>query len=317
MATYILRRLLWLVPALFFISFVTFGLMHATPGGPYDPDPRLPEAVRNNLERRYGLDKPLPQQYAIFLTNALQGDLGVSLKVQRNEPVTSLIVDRLRATVVLGVVALAIASVAGLGLGVTSALNRNRLPDYGAVLVSTGGAALPAFVVGVLLVYVFAVQLHWVPTRGWSITSGIVPGWLPQPEQMILPVITLALLPLAYLARITRASLLEVLQQDYMRTARAKGLPQHALVWRHAMRNAAIPIVSIMGPIAGALITGSFVVENMFSVPGVGTLFVRAVAERDYNLIMGMTLFYTTVALVLYLLVDIAYAYIDPRVRYR
>lgn len=317
MATYILRRLLWLGPALFFISLVTFGLMHATPGGPYDPDPRLSEAVRNNLERRYGLDKPLPEQYAIFVANAVQGDLGVSLKVQRNEPVTSLIVDRLRATVVLGAVALAVAAVVGLGLGVASALNRNRLPDYGAVLVSTGGAALPAFVVGVLLIYVFAVQLQWLPTRGWSIASGMAPGWLPRPEQMVLPVITLALLPLAYLARVTRASLLEVLQQDYMRTARAKGLPQRTLIWRHAVRNAAIPIVSIMGPIAGALLTGSFVVENMFSVPGVGTLFVRAVAERDYNLIMGMTLFYTTVALVLYLLVDIAYAYLDPRVRYR
>ena len=317
MATYILRRLLWLGPALFFISLVTFGLMHATPGGPYDPRPNLPESSTRILERKYGLDKPLPEQYGIFLLNAVQGDLGVSLKVQRDEPVMSLILDRLRPTVVLGAAAFGLALAAGLALGVASALNRNRLPDYGAVLISTGGAALPAFVVGVILIYVFATQLHWVPTQGWSLRGGMLPGWLPEPREMVLPVVTLALLPLAYLARITRASLLEVLGQDYMRTARAKGLTNRAVVWRHGMRNAAIPIVTIMGPIAGALLTGSFIVENMFAVPGVGTLFVRGVAERDYNLIMGMTMFYTAVALVLYLLVDVAYAYLDPRVRYR
>ena len=317
MATYILRRLLWLGPALFFISLVTFGLMHATPGGPYDYDPHLTDTVRDNLNRKYGLDKSLPEQYAIFVSHAIQGDLGVSLKVQQNEPVTSMLVDRLRSTVILGLIALVFATALGIGLGVLSALNRNRLPDYGAVLISTGGAALPAFVVGILLIYLFATQLHWLPTRGWDLRTGLVAGWLPHLDQMVLPVVTLALLPLAYLARITRASMLEVVQQDYMRTARAKGLPRSAVIWRHGMRNAAIPIVSIFGPVAGALLTGSFIVENMFSVPGVGTLFVRSVEARDYNLIMGMTLFYATVALVLYLLVDIAYAYLDPRVRYR
>ena len=317
MAVYILRRLLWLGPALFFISLVTFILMHATPGGPYEQDPRVPPAVAESLNRKYGLDEPLWQQYVLFVRNALQGDLGVSLKVQQNEPVTSMLTERLRSTFVLGVLAFGVAAVAGTALGITSALNRNRLPDYGAVLVSTGGAALPAFVVGIMLIYVFATQLHWLPTQGWTLAVGLVPGWLPRPEQMVLPVITLALLPMAYLARITRASLLEVLQQDYMRTARAKGLSRRSIVWQHGMRNAAIPIVSIMGPVAATLLTGSFIVENMFGVPGVGTLFVRAVAARDYNLIMGMTMFYTTVALVLYLLVDVAYAYLDPRVRYR
>ena len=296
---------------------MTFGLMHLTPGGPYDFDARVPEPVRQNLNRKYGLDKPLPQQYGIFLANAVQGDLGVSLKVQQNEPVTDMLIERIRPTVVLGVTALVLAIVLGLALGVSSALNRNRLPDYGAVLVSTGGAALPAFVVGVILIYVFAIQLHWLPTFGWSPGGGVIPGWLPRFQEMVLPVITLALLPLAYLARITRASLLEVLQQDYMRTARAKGLHQGAVVWRHGMRNAAIPIVTILAPAVGALLTGSFVVENMFAVPGVGTLFVNALKARDYNLIMGMSLFYATVALVLYLLVDVAYAYLDPRVRYR
>ena len=317
MATYILRRLLWLLPALFFISLVTFGLMHATPGGPYEQDPRLPDNVVESLNRKYGLDEPLWKQYVLFVGNALQGDLGVSLQVQQNQPVTSMLTDRLRSTFVLGTLAFGLATVAGISLGIVSALNRNRLPDYGAVLISTGGAALPAFVVGIMLIYVFGTQLQWLPTQGWTLGSGPVVGWLPEPQQMVLPVVTLALLPMAYLARITRASLLEVLQQDYMRTARAKGLPRRSVVWGHGMRNAAIPIVSIMGPVAATLLTGSFIVENMFGVPGVGTLFVRAVGARDYNLIMGMTMFYTTVALVMYLIVDVAYAYLDPRIRYR
>ena len=317
MATYILRRLLWLLPALFFISLVTFGLMHATPGGPYEQDPRLPDNVVESLNRKYGLDEPLWKQYVLFVGNALQGDLGVSLQVQQNQPVTSMLTDRLRSTFVLGTLAFGLATVAGISLGIVSALNRNRLPDYGAVLISTGGAALPAFVVGIMLIYVFGTQLQWLPTQGWTLGSGLVVGWLPEPQQMVLPVVTLALLPMAYLARITRASLLEVLQQDYMRTARAKGLPRRSVVWGHGMRNAAIPIVSIMGPVAATLLTGSFIVENMFGVPGVGTLFVRAVGARDYNLIMGMTMFYTTVALVMYLIVDVAYAYLDPRIRYR
>ena len=317
MAIYILRRLLWLLPALFFISLVTFGLMHATPGGPYEQDPRVPPEVVETLKRKYGLDEPLWEQYWLFVRNAVVGDLGVSLKVQQNEPVTGMLAGRVRSTFVLGALAFGLAAGAGVSLGIASALNRNRLPDYGAVLVSTGGAALPAFVAGILLIYVFATQLHWLPTHGWSLRGGFAPGWLPRLEEMVLPVVTLALLPVAYLARITRASLLEVLQQDYMRTARAKGLSRTRVVWQHGMRNAAIPIVSIMGPVAATLLTGSFVVENMFGVPGVGTLFVRAVGARDYNLIMGMTLFYTTIALVLYLLVDVAYAYLDPRVRYR
>jgi oligopeptide transport system permease protein len=270
-----------------------------------------------SLNRKYGLDDPLWEQYVLFLRNALQGDLGVSLKVQQNEPVTDMLAGRLRATLVLGVVAFGLAAAGGIGLGIASALNRNRLADYGAVVVSTAGGALPAFVVGILLIYVFATQLHWLPTQGWSSSGGFLPDWMPDPEQMVLPVMTLAVLPMAYLARITRAALLDVMRQDFMRTARAKGLASSTIVWRHGMRNAAIPVVSIMGPVAGTLLTGSFVVENMFGVPGVGTLFVRAVGARDYNLIMGMTLFYTTVALILYLMVDVAYAYLDPRVRYR
>src|SRR5690606_10751692 len=201
MATFILRRLLWLFPALFFISLVTFGLMHATPGGPYTQDPRVPPEIVESLNRKYGLDEPLWKQYGLFLSNSIRGDLGVSLKVQQNEPVTAMLTGRLRSTLVLGATAFGVAAVAGIGLGIASALNRNRLTDYSAVLVSTGGAAVPAFVVGILLIYVFASQLHWLPTQGWSSKGGPIPGWLPRPEQMVLPVLTLAALPMAYLAR--------------------------------------------------------------------------------------------------------------------
>jgi ABC-type dipeptide/oligopeptide/nickel transport system permease component len=237
--------------------------------------------------------------------------------VERNVPVSEMIGERLRPTFVLACVALAIATTLGVMLGVGSALNRNRWVDYLGVTVSTVGGALPAFVVGILLIYVFATLLHWFPTQGWSTRSGMIPGWVPAFEQMVLPVITLSLLPMAYLSRITRAGMLDVLHQDYMRTARAKGLPAFHVLWYHALRNAAIPIIGVLGPVAGVLFTGSFIVENVFGVPGVGTLFVRAVAARDYNLIMGMTLFYATIALLMQLIVDIAYAYVDPRVRYK
>jgi oligopeptide transport system permease protein len=317
MAAYILRRMLWLIPALFLISLITFGLMHLTPGGPYDLDRPVPPAMRENLQHKYGLDKPLIEQYGLFVTNALQGDLGLSLRVQQDVPVTNMLLRGLRSTVVLGVLAFGLATIVGVSLGVIAALHRGQAADYVSTLMATAGSALPVFVIGILLIYVFATQLHWLPVQGWSLDKGVVSGWLPQPRYMLLPISTLAALPAAYLARITRAALLEVLQQDYMRTARAKGMPHRALVWRHGMRNAAVPIISVMGPLLGALITGSFIVESMFGVPGVGTLFIRGVSARDYNLIMGMTLFYATVATVLYLLVDVAYAYFDPRVRFR
>jgi oligopeptide transport system permease protein len=176
---------------------------------------------------------------------------------------------------------------------------------------------VPAFDLGVLLIYVFGVELHWLPTFGWNTRQGLVQGWLPEARQMILPVVTLAALPAAYLARITRASLLEVLRQDYMRTARAKGLASSTVLLRHAMRNAAIPIVTVIGPITAALVTGSFIVEEIFSIPGSGRLFVQSVFARDYGLIMGSTLFLATLVVLANLAVDLAYACCDPRIRYQ
>jgi oligopeptide transport system permease protein len=318
MAAYILRRVLWLIPALFFISLVTFGLMHAVQGGPFDPEGwPVPESTRRAMIARYGLDQPLWRQYVTYMRNLLQGDLGVSLVMQRDRPVAGMVLTGTKATLVLALAAVAVSSIAGIGLGVLSALNRNRLSDRLATLVSTLGAAVPGFVLGIFFIYVFALTLPWLPTRGWSLNGGLVPGWVPQPEYMVLPALTLAALPAAYLARITRASLLDVLQQDYLRTARAKGLASSSILWRHAMRNAAIPIVSVLGPLVAALVTGSFIVESVFGVPGIGRLFVRAVSYRDYNVIMGMAMFYATVVVLVNLAVDVAYAVVDPRVRYR
>jgi oligopeptide transport system permease protein len=317
MAIYIFRRVLWLVPAMFFISLVTFGLMHAIEGPFRAVYPPIDPSVQENLDRKYGLDKPLVEQYWLFLRNALQGDLGTSIKVQLGEPVTEMLLRGLRSTFVVGALALSLGTVTGIGLGVFAALNRNRVADYASVIASTAGAAVPAFVLGIVFIHVFATRLGLLPTGGWSLNDGIVPGWLPQPRYMVLPVLTMAVLPAAYLARITRASLLDVLNQEYMRTAKAKGLPRSAVLWGHAMRNAAIPIVSVIGPLAGAVLTGSFIIENMFAVPGVGGLMVLAIDKRDYNVIMGLALFYAMVAVFVNLAVDIAYAYLDPRVRYR
>jgi oligopeptide transport system permease protein len=172
-------------------------------------------------------------------------------------------------------------------------------------------------VLGIFFIYIFAVTLDWLPTGGWSLRQGLIRGWIPQPEYMVLPVLTLMALPAAYLARITRASLLDVLGQDYMRTARAKGLGASTVLWRHGMRNAAVPIVSVLGPLTAVLVTGSFIVESVYAVPGIGRMFVRAISFRDYNVIMGLTLFYATIVVVINLAVDVAYAMVDPRVRYR
>ncbi|HLF77000.1 MAG TPA: ABC transporter permease [Dehalococcoidia bacterium] len=316
MAAYVFKRLLWLAPALLFISLVTFVLMHAVEGGPWDEERPLPPQVVDALNKKYGLDKPVWRQYLLFVGNALQGDLGLSFQAQDRQ-VTDVIASGFRATAVLGLLSLSLAVIAGVGLGVVSALHRNRWPDYAGVAFASMGSALPGFVLGVLLIYLFGVELRWFATFGWDLKHGMIPGWLPQPKQIVLPVLTLAALPTAYLARITRASMLDVLQQDYMRTARAKGLNRSAVLYRHALRNAAIPIITVVGPMTAALITGSFIVEHLFSISGTGRLFVQSVNARDYGMIMGTTLFYATLIVVANLAVDLAYAYIDPRVRYR
>ncbi len=304
MARYITSRILWLIPVLFFVSLVTFTLMHAVEGGPWDQERKLPDSVTAVLDKEYGLDKPVWRQYVDFLYNAVRGDLGVSF-MRQNRPVTSILLDGFKTSALLGGISLALVCFVGVTLGVVAAVNRNGPLDYFSVFFASMGSAVPGFILGILLMYVLSVKLHLLPTFGWG-------TW----QQAIMPTLTLAALPTAFLARVTRSSMLEVLSQDYIRTAHAKGLSSFTVLNRHALRNALIPIVTVIGPIAARLVTGSFIVEQMFSIPGIGRLFVQSVNARDYGLIMGTTLFFALVVAAANLAVDIAYAVVDPKIRF-
>ncbi|AHB13719.1 MULTISPECIES: ABC transporter permease [Dehalococcoides] len=304
MGKYILRRILWLGLVLLAVSFITFSLMHLVPGGPWDREKELAPQIVENLNIKYGLDKPFYEQYINYVWNALHGDLGVSYKYQ-DRSVTEIIGTGLPITATLGVVAFLLALVIGIPLGMAAALKQNSIVDYAAVGFSTVFASIPGFVLGILLVIIFSVWLHWLPTSGWG-------DW----RQIIMPAFSLAALPAAYTARITRASMLEVVRQDYIRTARAKGLSERIILFRHTLRNALIPVVTVAGPELAFLISGSFIIENIFSIPGVGRLFVQGVFARDYGLIMGTILFYAFAVAIVNLIVDIMYGWIDPRIRY-
>ncbi len=305
MTAYFIRRLLWLVPVLLFVSAITFALMHSVPGGPWDRDKPLPPAAVEQLNRKYGLDQPLWEQFGRYLLGLLHGDLGVSYR-QSDRPVTEVIGDGIKVSATLGGLAMLVSVVVGLPLGIVAALRRNRALDYLSVSLATLGASTPNFVLGIILIVIFASTFHVLPTIGWG-------SW----KQAIMPVLALSALPTAFLARITRASTLEVLQQDYVRTAWAKGLSVRAVVLRHVARNALIPVLTLAGPMAAALVTGSFIIESQFAIPGVGRAFVTAIFGRDYGVIMGVTLFYGLVVATANLAVDLAYAAADPRIRYR
>jgi oligopeptide transport system permease protein len=305
MTAYFIRRLLWLVPVLLFVAAITFVLMHSVPGGPWDRDKPLPPAAVEQLNRKYGLDQPLWEQFGRYLLGLLHGDLGVSYR-QSDRPVSEVIGDGIKVSATLGGLAMLVSAVVGLPLGIVAALRRNRALDYLSVSLATLGASTPNFVLGIILIVVFASTFHLLPTIGWG-------SW----KQAIMPVLALSALPTAFLARITRASTLEVLQQDYVRTAWAKGLSVRAVVLRHVARNALIPVLTLAGPLAAALVTGSFIIESQFAIPGVGRAFVTAIFGRDYGVIMGVTLFYGLVVATANLAVDLAYAAADPRIRYR
>jgi oligopeptide transport system permease protein len=330
---YIIRRLLWMIPVLFFIAVVTFALMHAVPGGPWDRQKRLPPQAQANIEAKYGLDKPvfapswhfweadfwreLPDsQFCNYITDALRGDLGVSYR-QINRPVSDILLDGIRISATIGLVAVVLSTFVGMAFGILSALRQNSWIDYMGVAFATFGASVPNFVLGLLLMVLFSVRLHWLPAFGWSdpthfLFLSIPSNW----KQMVMPVIALSVFPAAYIARVTRASVLEVLQQDYVRTARAKGLAEQVVVMRHIVRNALIPVLTVLGPVAAFLVTGSFIIEYLFAIPGVGRQFVTSISARDYGVIMGTTLFYAAVVAVANLIVDVLYAAVDPRIRY-
>ena len=304
MQLYIIRRVLWLIPVLFFISLITFLLMHTVPGGPWDKEKRVAPQVLENLNRKYGLDRPIHEQYWNFLSNAVRGDLGVSFTYQ-DRPVASVICEGLPVTGTLAITAVAFAILLGIPLGILAALRQNSWVDYVSLFVATIGASVPGFVMAMILIITLSVGLHLLPTGGWG-------SW----DKVIMPAVALGLHPAAVLARITRASMIEAIRQDYVRTARAKGLADSIILIRHTLKNALIPVVTVIGPVSAALIAGSFIIESIFAVPGIGRFYIQAIFARDYGLMMGTTLFYASVIAFANLWVDILYAFIDPRIRY-
>lgn len=304
MLSYLSRRIFWIVPVLFTVSIITFGLMHAVPGGPWDSEKRLPASVQARLNAEYGLDKPVHEQYISWLGGFVQGDLGPSYRF-RDRRVNDIVADGLPTTIQLGVMAFILAVLVGIPLGIFAALGHNRWPDYVSTSLSIVGIATPSFVLAILLIVIFSVQLGWFPTGGWK-----------TPQAWVLPTVALAGFPIAVIARYTRASMLEVTRKDYIRTAHSKGLRNQSVVSRHMIRNALIPVVTILGPTLAFLVTGSFIIERIFSIPGVGQFYLNSITTRDYSLLMAMTMLYAFSVAFLNVVVDVLYAYIDPRIRY-
>lgn len=306
MLQYIIHRIIWSIPVLLALTVAVFFLMKAIPGGPFDftGDKSIPDSVRENLMAKYHLDEPLWQQYGRFLVDLAQGDLGPSFRY-KGRTVNDIIKDTLPISAQLGVLSLALALFIGIPAGVLSALKQNSWLDYSSTFVAVLGLSIPNVVLGPLLIWIFALQLGWLPAALWG-----------SPERMILPTITLGTGLSAAIARLTRASLLQVIREDYIRTAQAKGLRERMVVVRHALRNSLIPVITILGPLFAAILTGTFVVEQIFGIPGLGKHFVNSVGNRDYPLVMGVTLTYAVALVIANLLVDIAYAWLDPRIRY-
>jgi oligopeptide transport system permease protein len=301
---YIGRRLLWIIPVLFTVSIITFFLMHAVPGGPWDADKRLPAATQERLNAKYGLDQPIYIQYITWAGKFVQGDLGPSYRYQ-DRTVNEIVADGFWTTVQLGVMAFLLSVIVGIPLGIFAALGHNRGPDYLSTSLSIVGIATPSFVLSILLIVFFAVQLGWFPTGGWK-----------GPQYWVLPTIALAGFPIAVIARYTRASMLEVTRKDYIRTAHSKGIRDQSVVSRHMIRNALIPVVTILGPTLAFLVTGSFIIERIFGIPGIGQFYLTSISTRDYSLLMAMTMLYAFAVAFLNVVVDVLYAYIDPRIRY-
>ena len=304
MTRYLIRRLLWIIPVLVAVSLITFTLMPAVPGGPWAREKALPANVIAALNAKYGLDDPVPLQYIHWVGNLLQGNLGPSYKfVDRS--VNDIVGGGLMVTIQLGLMAFALSVFVGIPLGIFAALGHNRWPDYLSTGISIIGIALPSFVLAIMLILFFGVTLHVLPTKGWK-----------GPDTWILPTIALAGFPIAVIARYTRASMLEVTRKDYIRTAQSKGVADGNVVTRHMIRNALIPVVTILGPTLAFLVTGSFIIETIFAIPGVGRYYITSISQHDYGVLMAMTILYAFAVAFLNLVVDVAYAYIDPRIRY-
>ena len=304
MAKYIVKRVILMICTLLLISLLTFILMHAVPGGPFTSERKLPEAVEAALNAKYNLDDPLPVQYLDYMVDLAHGDLGPSFQYE-GRSVNDFIKSGFPVSARLGVTTICFVLLAAVPMGAVAALKNGRWQDMLVMGVATLGVTIPSFVIATGLMYIFSYKLGWTPTIGLDSWKGY-----------ILPVIALGGYSLAFIARLMRSSLLEVMGQDYIRTARAKGLSEFKVITRHALRNALIPVVTILGPTIANLLTGSFVIEKIFALPGLGIHFVNSITNRDYTAIMGVTIFYAAFLIAMIFIVDLFYCLIDPRIKY-
>ncbi len=305
MLRFALKRVLGAIPTLLVLIALAFFLIKAAPGGPFDTDRRLPPEIEANLQAAYNLDEPLYRQFGLYLGGLLKGDFGPSFQY-RDYTVTELIAAGFPVSLRLGGLAMLLAFVVGVAVGTVAALKQNAFTDHAAMAAAMTGISIPNFVMAPLLVLVFAVTLKWLPAGGLG-------DW----RNFVLPVVALALPQIAYIARLTRGSMIEVLRADFIRTARAQGLPQRVVIIRHALKPALLPVISYLGPATAAIITGSVVIEQIFGVPGLGRFFVQGALNRDYTLVMGVVVFYGVLIVVFNLIVDLLYGWLDPRVQYQ
>ncbi len=304
MAYYLIKRVLLAIVTIWIVITITFFVMHAVPGGPFMSEKAISKEAQAALEAKYGLNKPLLEQYTTYLKGILtQFDFGPSLK-QRGRSVINIIMDGMKTSAKLGSIAAVSAAVIGIVLGATAALQRNKLIDKTIMVITSAFVSAPSFIMGSFLLVIFSVQLRLLPANGST------------PAGLILPIITLALYPMAYITRLTRSSMLDVLGQDYIRTAKAKGVSNKNIIFGHAIKNALIPVITYFGPMLAFILTGSMVVEQIFAVPGLGRQFVSSITNRDYTLIMGTTIFLASLIVLLNLVSDILYKVVDPRIEF-
>jgi oligopeptide transport system permease protein len=303
MILFVIRRILWGVPVLLIVATITFGILHVVPGGPFDQEKKLPLEIQTNVEAKYHLDQPLWRQYILYLNGLIHGDLGPSYKYL-GRSVTDIISDTFPVSMQLGLFAVLLAVFLGVTAGILASTHPDSGWDHLLMFLSTIGVAIPNFVLSAFLIFVFAYLYRLFPPALWE-----------GARYAILPAFSLALLPAAYISRLTRASILEVMRKEYIQTARAKGLSRLQVMLKHVLKNSMTPVISYLGPLTATLVTGSFVVEFIFSIPGMGKFFITAVTNRDYPLIMGVTLVYAVLIILANLIVDLLYAIMDPRVR--
>ncbi len=303
MGGYVVRRVVSMFITLFFVITLTFVMMHSIPGNPFTGEKKLPPAIEKALLEKYNLDKPLSQQYVDYVSGVAKGDFGPSMKYN-GRTVNDMIGDGFPISAELGGLAILLIIIVGIPLGVIAALKQGTWIDRTMIFFAIVGVTIPSFVLATLLIYVFGTRLKVLPTSRWV-------SW----KSRIMPTIALGVSSIAYVARLTRSSMLEVINQDYIRTARAKGLTETVVVFKHALKNALIPVVTYLGPLTAGILTGSFIIEKIFAVPGMGRMFVESISNRDYTVIMGVTIFYSLILVVFIFIVDLVYGLIDPRIK--